>query len=122
MPQVQINSFAKAIGDVLNQYGDKVDNVLDEVIQETAKDAKGKISAASPKGKTGRYSKGWRTENTGTRLSPGQTIYNTQPGLPHLLEFSHALRGGGRSVPQPHIGPVEENIPEIIEERLARKL
>lgn len=121
MPQVQINSFAKAIGDVLNQYGDKVDNVLDEVIQETAKDAKGKISAASPK-KTGRYSKGWRTENTGTRLSPGQTIYNTQPGLPHLLEFSHALRGGGRSTPQPHIAPVEENIPQMIEERLARKL
>ena len=121
MAKVGVNSVAKAINDVLSQYSDKVGDVLDDVIKEVATEAKKQLAATSPK-RTGRYAKGWRTENTGTRLSPGQTVYNTQPGLPHLLEFGHAKRGGGRVSAIPHIAPVNDNIPEMVEERLERKL
>lgn len=121
MAKVGINSVSSAVSNILEQYGDKVGDVLDEVIQEVAKEAKKELQATSPK-RTGRYAKGWRTENTGSRISPGQTVYNTQPGLPHLLEFGHAKRGGGRTMAQPHIAPVNDNIPQLVEERLERKL
>lgn len=121
MASIRIDGFSRAVGNVLENYSDKVGDALDDVIKEVATQAKRDLAASSPK-RTGRYAKGWRTENTGTRLAPGQTIYNTKPGLPHLLEFSHALRGGGRSVAQPHIAPVNDKIPQLVEEGLEKRL
>lgn len=121
MAKVKVGSVSSAINQVLEQYSDKVGDMLDEVIKEVANEAKKQLAATSPK-RTGRYAKGWRVENKGTRLGPSQVVYNTQPGLPHLLEFGHAKRGGGRVSAQPHIAPVNDNIPELVEERLERKL
>lgn len=121
MAKVRVDAFSRAVGDILENYADKVGDALGDVIKEVATQAKKDLAASSPK-RTGRYAKGWRTEDTGTRLAPGQTVYNTKPGLPHLLEFSHALRGGGRSVAQPHIAPVNDKIPQLIEEGLEKRL
>lgn len=121
MAKVRVDAFSRAVGDILESYADKVGDALGDVIKEVATQAKKDLAASSPK-RTGRYAKGWRTEDTGTRLAPGQTVYNTKPGLPHLLEFSHALRGGGRSVAQPHIAPVNDKIPQLIEEGLEKRL
>lgn len=126
MAKVRADEFAHAVGDILDQFADHVGEALGESIKEAATKSKKDLAASSPKRtgpkRTGRYAKGWRTEDTGTRLAPGQTVYNTKPGLPHLLEFSHALRGGGRSVAQPHIAPVNDKIPKMVEEGLEKRL
>ncbi len=121
MAKVRADAFAHAVGDILDDFAEHVGDALGEAIKEAATQSKKDLAASSPK-RTGRYAKGWRTEDTGTRLAPGQTVYNTKPGLPHLLEFSHALRGGGRSVAQPHIAPVNDKIPQLIEEGLEKRL
>ena len=108
------------IGEILQKYGKEVGTILDDVIEQVAKEARKEVSASSPG--SGKYGKGWKIENTGTRLAPGQTIYNTRPGLPHLLEYGHALRGGGRTKAQPHIAPVNDKIEDKIEDKLGKAL
>lgn len=115
-----MDDFQK-LAQVLEKYGSEVNDVLEDVIAEVAKEAAKEVAAASPK-KSGKYSKGWKTENTGTRLVPGRTVYNIRPGLPHLLEYGHALKGGGRTKAQPHIAPVNDRIIDKIEEKLGKAL
>lgn len=117
----RIDRFQTQIADILEEFGTEVGDTLGEVIEQVAKESQKDLAAASPK-RSGAYAKGWRTENTGTRLGPGQTIYNTKPGLPHLLEFGHAKRGGGRVAGIPHIQAINDKIPEMIEKRLKEKL
>lgn len=118
---MKISGFSKAVGDIVNKYGDDVRYALEDAIKDTAREAQKELRQTSPK-RTGDYAAGWRSENTGNRIAPSQTIYNQKPGLPHLLEFGHAKRGGGRTKAQPHIAPVSDNIPEMIEEKLRRLL
>lgn len=110
-----------AIPEILNDYAKEVGNDLEDIIKDVAKDAQKSLRKTSPR-RTGAYARSWRTKDTGTRVAPGQTVYSTKPGLPHLLEFGHAKRGGGRTSPIPHIAPVNDKIPDEIIERLQRKL
>lgn len=121
----RIDRFQTQIAGILQEFGTEVGDALGEVIEQVAKESTKDLAAASPKGsgkRSGAYAKGWRMENTGTRLGPEQTIYNTKPGLPHLLEFGHAKRGGGRVAGIPHIQAINDKIPEMIEKRLKEKL
>lgn len=121
----RIDRFQTQIAGILQEFGTEVGDALGEAIEQVAKESKKDLAAASPKGsgkRSGAYAKGWRTEDTGTRLGPEQTIYNTKPGLPHLLEFGHAKRGGGRVAGIPHIQAINDKIPEMIEKRLKEKL
>jgi len=57
------------------------------------------------------YANGWTSKYETNRYSMQGIIYNKDvPGLPHLLEKSHALRNGGRTEPHPHIEPVEKMV------------
>lgn len=109
-----------SVGDILEKFSQEVGTILDDVIQETAKEARKDVANSSPG--RGKYAAGWKVEDTGTRLAPGRTIYNTRPGLPHLLEFGHALRGGGRTKAQPHVAPVNDQLAEKIEDKIRRAL
>ena len=109
-----------SVGDILEKFSQEVGLILDDTIQEVAKEARKEVAASSPG--SGKYAKGWRVENTGTRIAPGSTIYNARPGLPHLLEFGHALRGGGRTTAQPHVAPVNDQLAEKIEDKIRRAL
>lgn len=122
MPQkIKLDGFQDAIADILSEYSDKVDDVLEEAIKDTAKQARKDLRNNSPR-RTGNYAKSWQTQNTGTRIAPGYTVYSSKPGLPHLLEFGHATRNGGRTTPQQHISPVNDSIPDIIEQKIRRAL
>lgn len=108
---------------ILSDYGEDVDELLRETIPEVAKEAVKKLRKTSPKNK-GKYARSWAQKTEKGRMSVTSTIYNKEPGLPHLLEYSHALRNGGRSRPEPHIAPVEEwankEVVERIEEALTK--
>lgn len=109
-----IGNMSAEVLDILKEYGKDAAKQVNELIPEVAKDTVKQIranvdSAGIGQGKSGKYAKGWSVsiEKTGT----GDTravVYNRTPGLPHLLEFDHALRQGGRTRPHEHIAPAEE--------------
>ena len=50
-------------------------------------------------------------------------IYNkTDYQLTHLLEKSHLTRNGGKTTPQVHIAPVEEQCIREFEDKITRKI
>lgn len=114
-------SLQSQIQAILSDYGEDVEDMLREVIPEVAKDAVKKLKKTSPKNK-GKYAKSWAQQTEKGRMSISSVIYNKEPGLPHLLEYSHALRNGGRSRPEPHIAPVEEWANKEVVERIEEAL
>lgn len=109
-----------AVSEILSKYSDVVGEALEQTIEKVAKEAKKGISAKAPG--SGKYAKSWKARNTGTRTAPEYTVYSDLPGLPHLLEHGHAMRGGGRSRAFPHIAPVEDRIPQMIEQEISKLL
>lgn len=109
-----------AVSEILSKYSDVVGEALELTIEKVAKEAKKDISAKAPG--SGKYAKSWKARNTGTRTAPEYTVYSDLPGLPHLLEHGHAKRGGGRTRAFPHIAPVEESIPQMIEQEISKLL
>lgn len=106
--------LAGEINKILEEYGDEVNTRMSEVVDKLARKGVKQLRATSPVDtgapKSGSYAKGWTVETSGKKhrqLRCSATIYNKQPGLPHLLENGHALRQGGRSPKIEHIKPVE---------------
>lgn len=91
------------------EYTRDVEESVEPIVDAVSKEALYDLKGRSPK-KTGDYAKGWRRakKNRGTGQY-ARIIYNARkPGLAHLLEKGHALRGGGRAAAFPHIAPVAE--------------
>ena len=111
--KVKIGNVSGTIENMLREYGEEIRKDLDRVIPDVAKDtAKKVLENARAEGlvRTGAYARGWKTK-VGKNLygDVTATVYNAKaPGLPHLLEFGHAKRGGGRTKPAEHIKPAEE--------------
>lgn len=102
--------FADEVSKMMMSYSQDVYEVTLEAIDEVSKEAVKKLRAASPKGATKKYSKGWTRNLDKGRLKAGAVIYgnkNTYP-LAHLLEYGHAKRGGGRVKEITHIKPVAD--------------
>ena len=111
-------NFSDEIQKILAEYGDDVNERMGEVVNKLAQKGAKQLRANSPVDngapKSGSYAKGWRVEKdkaAARGLLHSATIYNSQPGLPHLLEHGHALRQGGRWEPNTeHIKPVEDEL------------
>lgn len=114
-------SLQAQIQAILSDYGEDVDEIVNEVIPAVAKDAVKKLKKVSPK-RTGKYARGWTQKTEKGRMTVSSTVYNTKPGLPHLLEYSHVLRNGGRSKPEVHIAPVEEWVNKEVVDRIEEAL
>lgn len=123
-----IDTFPAEIQKILQKYGEEVNQNLSQVVDETAQKAAQTLRSSSPvdsrSKKSGAYAKGWRVEKSGAKggrgVTVGATVYNTHPGLTHLLENGHALRQGGRASARVHIAPVNDAILTELEMRLAR--
>lgn len=140
MAGTPIDKLDKAIKDILDSYGDEVKTdvavVTKAVTQEGVKaiKAESKQKFGTTKKRTKKYANTWSYSFEQGRARSTGTIYNTQPGLPHLLENGHvvkngyAKRGGGRSDAKDyvegreHIKPVEDKIAEAYEKQLVKVL
>ena len=128
MAVVNSNRFnlKEAVDYIIDRYYLDVQEAMTEAMDEVSKEAVQKLKKSSPtrdKGAGGgKYAKGWKRQKDKGRMRVGYTIYNETPGLPHLLEKSHALRNGLRSTPQVHIKPVEEWAVEEVFERFYDKV
>lgn len=109
---IKVGQLAGAVNDILADYRDAIAANVDEAVEKTAEDTKQKLKQTSPKGnrpESKSYRAGWRVKKAKASASkPSATVYNTQYRLTHLLEFGHAIKGGGRTAAQPHIAPAEE--------------
>lgn len=112
------NGFAVEIMEALGDYDIKVNEAMAKVLPEVAKEAAKMVKGGSPG--NGKYGSGWRAKITKGGLGHIEAVvYNAKtPGLPHLLEFGHATRNGGRTAAIPHIKPVEEWIKTEAAQRL----
>lgn len=109
---IKVGQLAGAVNDILADYRDAIAANVDEAVEKTAEDTKQQLRQTSPKGsrpQSKSYRAGWRVKKAKASASkPEATVYNSQYRLTHLLEYGHALKGGGRTAAQPHIAPAEE--------------
>ena len=121
---ITIDQFASSIHDILEKYGDEINENMDEAVKAVSrKGAQAVKSAASSTFNGNKYASGWTSKTETGRMSAQGTIYNrTVPGLPHLLENGHAMRGGGRVAGRPHIKPVEEKIIQEFEQEVRKSI
>lgn len=111
-----LDKLAVSIEKILNEYRDDVVKDTGELAKSFAKKGAQTLRQEAKGhgwGDTTGYDSGWTSRYETGRFSQQGIIYNAKvPGLPHLLEYGHALRGGGRSSTSafPHIAPVEEKI------------
>lgn len=114
----------KAVKDILSQYGEVAIEATKEAVAEVAKESAKKLKSSSPRGRTGKYAKGWTSKVETGRVSASATVYGKSGTyqLAHLLEHGHAKRGGGRTTPIQHIEPVEQWAVEETLQRITQKL
>lgn len=102
--KVTPGQFESAFGGILEEYLEDIRTAATEDVEAAAEVALKVVKEKSPVETRG-YRNGWRVDmkNSGTDIQDA-IIYNAKkPGLAHLLEKGHALRGGGRSNKHPHI-------------------
>lgn len=100
-------NLADEIAKALTEYTDEITEALEKEKKDKGKKAVQLLEERSPKGKTGKYAKGWTEKN----IDGKEVVYNKiNYQHTHLLEYGHAKRNGGRVAGKPHIRPVEEQI------------
>lgn len=131
--KIKLIDFDKAIMDVLSQYGEQVNEVMDESIDSVSKQAVEKLQSVqtfAPNGNpTGAYSASWKAEEIKTgRLSQKKVIHNQEHyRLTHLLEKGHVLKNGtgrtfGRVPAYPHIADVNDYVAQELPKEIERRL
>ena len=120
MANVSIDGFAAEMTRLMREYTDDVTEGVSREVDNTAKAVCNAVKAGAPKD-SGKYAAGWGVTKQGTRESPKRIVWNKKyPGLPHLLEFGHAMVGGGRVSGRAHIRPAYEAHGAQLPEHIAR--
>ena len=96
------------ISKILTEYSRDIQNEISEEAIRIGKDGANELKHTSPK-RSGRYARSWTTDVEKTFEGINVTIHNKKAyQLTHLLEHSHLLRNGQKSIPIVHIYPVEQ--------------
>ena len=115
--------LSKQVNALLLEYGDAVNDAVQDILPDVAKETVEMLKATSPS-KTGKYAKGWSVENwKNSKNYTGVTVYNKTGGyLTHLLEFGHAKQNGGRTKAMPHIAAAEEYAQNRLIDQVSAKI
>lgn len=124
MPKrVPIDKLTQAVDKILQEYGEDVQENLDDIVKQMSKKGAQTLRQESNNKFNGtKYYKSWTSQTESGRVSTQGVIYSKIPGLPHLLEYGHALRQGGRTTGRPHIKPVEEALIREFESKVKSKI
>lgn len=129
MKTVKPENLAKAISDILDEFKDATEEAVSYAIIETAEEAVKDLRAANPpgSGKYGswtKYNNGWdRTKLSGKKGNYNSIVHNKKHyQLTHLLEYGHALRGGGQARAFPHIAPVNEKCESNLMKNIKKRI
>lgn len=110
MSQDLASQIAKSLADYSTEVEEKTDKIAEEIAEETVQELK----TTSPK-RYGKYAKTWKKKKIG---KGSFVVHNENYRLPHLLEFGHIKRNGGRVSGIAHIKPAEEKAIENFEKRI----
>lgn len=121
--RIGVMDFSKTVEKFLDEYGEDVYQVADEVIPDVAKEAMKQVKANSRKFGWADYSAGWKTTSENLRGKVSAIVYNEDRyQITHLLEFSHPMPQGGSSQAYSHIAEpnkwAQEEAVKRMEERL----
>lgn len=121
---VKIDDLAAVIAASLEEYTAEVTEGIKADVKSVGRECRENIARDSPRGKreAKKYADSWKVKNESSSLTAKATVYNTQSGLPHVLEFGHQTRNGGRTKPQPHIKPNEKKAAEELQNRVEKRL
>lgn len=131
--RVDVNGINDYLRKILDEYGEEVKELVDEVIEDSAKEGVAKLKAVKfPKGiqwnkkrkNLGRYSKGWKIKKEMTRMGEKIVIHNAKDyQLTHLLENGHYNKLTNRMTrAYPHIAPVNDYLESFAEREIKKKL
>lgn len=127
----------KEVMKILDEYGQDVNDNLGEIVTEMTKKGvkalrkESEATFGTSKSRSKKYAKTWTSQMETGRLSKQGSIYNSQPGLPHLLEFGHvSANGTGRGYStekapvkgRKHIEKVEQELVKLFEREVKSKL
>lgn len=119
-------TLAADIQKILEEYEGDVELLNKETIKKIGQKGKQALQQKSRDtfGGTGAYAAGWAVKvEEQNRAFAKATLYNAKlPGLPHLLEYGHAKRGGGRVSGRVHISAVEDELIKAFEQELEKSL
>lgn len=110
-----MQDIASEITKALTEYTSEVEEKLDEIKAETAKETVELLKVSSPKRRS-KYAKSWRVK----KIGDSYVVHNTLAGLTHLTENGHATRNGGRTKAQPHISIAEQEAIKEFENKIER--
>ena len=115
-----VETLAADIQQILDEYEGDITHLTKETVRKIGNKGKQALKSNSGVfGGTGKYAAGWTSKVEETRLGATAILYNAKvPGLPHLLEYGHAMRGGGRVSGRVHIKPVEDELAKAFEQEL----
>lgn len=120
-----VDTLAGDIQKILDDYSGDVELLNKETVQKIGQKGKQALQANARNsfGGTGKYASGWSSKVEETRGSAKAILYNAKvPGLPHLLEYGHAKRGGGRVSGRVHIKPVEDELEKAFVQELEKSI
>jgi len=112
MASLRIDQLASEIVSAVRDYTDEVSEAIAKKTDEVATEVLKEIKTNYPyheRFPQGGYTSGWRATKQDRHGRTRRVIWNkTHYQLVHLLEFSHANRGGGRTRAYPHVRPAYE--------------
>lgn len=126
--KVTIDNLDKEIKKIFDEYSGSVMSNLDQITRQTTKKgvqalkSESKSTFGTVKKRKKKYASTWTSKFETGRLSRQGIIYNTQAGLPHLLEHGHAKVNGGRVQGRAHIQPVEQKLVTEYEREVKARL
>lgn len=119
-----------ALEEVLDNYSKEVQDEVEKAAKETANETRDLLKSTSPK-RSGDYAGGWgvASESIPGRRARYIVRNSKRPGLTHLLEHGHAIKGflakrtnRTRTDARPHIKPAEEFAQKLFPEKVERRL
>lgn len=125
--EVAVDQMARLIAKALGDYGEEVEEKVEQVINEVAKDALEDLQSNPiiPE-RTGDYTKGFYLKNVYKGRGKERGVYkvvvaNKKYRIGHLLENGHLTRNGGRTKAFPHwkrAQEVADKLPDRVREVL----
>ena len=126
---ITVDRLGEEIAKILDEYASDITGNVEEATRRVTKMGVKTVKSESLRSfkdvnlDKGRYGTGWTSQIETGRFSAQGTIYNYKyPGLPHLLEYGHANRNGGRTPGHVHIAPVEEKINADFERKIENEI
>lgn len=126
---ITVDRLGEEIAKILDEYATDITGNVEEATRRVTKMGVKTVKSESLRSfkdvnlDKGRYGTGWTSQIETGRFSAQGTIYNYKySGLPHLLEYGHANRYGGRTPGHVHIAPVEKKINADFERKIENEI